>query len=195
MISIALLLAHVSPLEQDSGEPTDCSYDREAMLALDYDSFDQDLTGGWRLLTERGCDAEAAELIREWRYVNRSNVGVLYWHEGQMRAFAGQTEEALELLQLGYKSPFLDGDFGFNHYVDGTIAFLIRDREMFDAALASLQAVPVPEEAFYTTPEGEVRQMDWPPNLSVMQAMGRCWDKSYREAYMSYECHGMKQPE
>ena len=194
MITAAIALALSAPVQQEAAKEPDCSYDHEAMLALDYQSFDQDLFGGWRPLVDRGCYAEAAELIREWRYINRSDVSTLYWHEAQMRAFAGQIPEALALFQLGYKSPVMDADFGFNHYVDGTIAFLVRDRAMFDGALTALQAVPVPEEAFYTTPEGEVRQTVWPPNLSVMQAMGRCWDLSYREAYRSHACHGMPEP-
>ncbi len=69
---LALLLAAAQPAEP-APEP-DCSYDLEAMLALDRQAFDQTLPdGGWRSLYERGCYAEAAELIREWRHEKRDH--------------------------------------------------------------------------------------------------------------------------
>ena len=176
LTTLALMLAAPLPQEQASDSAADCSYDLEEMLALDLDGFDQDFDGGWRALSARGCDAEAAELIRDWRYFKRSNSPVLYWHEGQMRAFAGQTEAALELMQLRYKSPALDAGFGFNHYLDGTIAFLVGDRDMLDAAIAALETMPLDEG------------LDSPPNLGVLHAFRRCWGRSYKQAYTDPAC-------
>ena len=49
-------------------QPTaECSYDREAMLKLDVNAFDQDTRGGWRMLADRGCFTVAADLIRAYR--------------------------------------------------------------------------------------------------------------------------------
>ena len=88
----SIILAASSPADQQA---PDCSYDLEAMLALDWRAFDQDMNGGWRPLSYAGCDLEAAELIRRWRYEKREHISVLYWHEGQLRANIGQTQEAV----------------------------------------------------------------------------------------------------
>lgn len=58
---IAFLLAAAAP---------DCAYDRASMMALPQQAFDQDLNG-WRSLSMRGCEAEAADLIRDWREDNK----------------------------------------------------------------------------------------------------------------------------
>ena len=184
----SLLLLVAQPQESVPAPTADCSYDLETMLELDLSAFDQDLQGGWRPLSTIGCYAEAAELIREWRYEKRSHNSILYWHEGQMRAFAGQTEEALALFELTYKPADLDADFGWNHYVDGTIAFLRRDRERLALATERLAEVPAPDNLTATMPDGAVVTMSWPPNMSVLQAFAGCWEESYRAAYGNDDC-------
>ena len=182
------LLLQPAPHPEPEPEP-DCSYDLDAMLALDQQAFDQDMDGGWRPLGQRdGCKAAAAELIREWRQAKRAHDSILYWHEGQMRAFAGQTEQAIALFQLTYTAPEEDADFGWNHYVSGTIAFLTRDRERLATSIETLKTVPEPQDSSFTTPGGNVIQMDWPPNLHVLEAFERCWDMTYAQAYGTQEC-------
>jgi len=185
---LALLLAAAQPA--DTPPPPDCSYDLEAMLALDQQAFDQDLQGGgWRGLgMKEGCEIAAAELIRAWRHEKRDHDTILYWHEGQMRAFGGQTAEAIALFQVTYKPPELDTHFGWNHYVSGTIAFLIGDRDALAAAIARLKAVPEPENNSFTRPDGTVVTMRWPPNLHVLEAFERCWGKTYAQAYGTADC-------
>lgn len=188
MFNAAIPLALLLQSAPAAPEP-DCSYDLDAMLALDQQAFDQDMDGGWRPLGQRdGCEAAAAELIREWRHAKRAHGSILYWHEGQMRAFAGQTEQAIALFQLTYKPPEEDADFGWNHYVSGSIAFLTRDRERLGRSIEALRTVPEPEDTSFTTPDGVVIQMDWPPNLNVLEAFDHCWEKTYREAYGTPEC-------
>jgi hypothetical protein len=180
---IALLLAAAQPAQPAPLAP-DCAYDLEAMLALDRNAFDQDLDGGWRVLAEKdGCEPAAAELIREWRHQKRDHNSILYWHEGQMRATAGQTEAAIALFELTYKAPEADTDFGWNHYVSGTIAFLTRDRDALRRAIEQLQTIPEPEENSFTLPDGTAFKMNWPPNLNVLMGFERCWNRPYREAY------------
>ena len=158
----------------------DCGYDRDAMLSLDRTAFDQSPVG-WRSIGEvEGCEIVAADLIRDYRYERRDNTSILYWHEGQLRAFGGQTNEAIDLLMLAYKPPEWDADFGFNHYASGTIAFLLRDRDWLRASIENLKAVP--------RPEGEI-EGSWPPNLPVLEAMERCWNQTYRKAYKSASCY------
>lgn len=192
-LAAATLLAQAAT-PAPSPQP-ECSYDLEAMLELDQQAFDQDMDGGWRPLAARdGCELAAAELIRAWRHEKRAHDGILYWHEGQMRAFAGQAEEAVALFELTYNPPEFDADFGWNHYVSGTIAFLIRDREHLHAAMDRLRALPAPDNLIMTRPDGTTFTMAWPPNLNVLEAFDRCWERSYAEAYGTAECHGVLTP-
>lgn len=181
-----LLLILAQPSADTTLEATqdiDCSYDLDAMLELSRDDFDQDMDGGWRVLSKRGCYAEAAELIRAWRHEKRDHTSILYWHEGQMRAFAGQTEEAIALFDLTRSSLDDDSGFGWNHYVDGTIAFLRRHREGLDRAMERLRSIPEPSNNSFTRPDGTVVQLSWPPNMNVLEAFARCWDEPYSTAY------------
>jgi hypothetical protein len=184
-----LLLATAQP--DEPAPALDCSYDLETMLALDQQAFDQDMQGGLRALQNKGCYTEAAELIREWRHEKRNHASILYTHEGQMRAFAGQTDQAIALLRLTYKPMDIDADFGWNSYMDGTIAFLERDREGLEKAIARLSAIPKPSDMQITRTDGSQAEMDWPPNMPVLKAFERCWDKSYADAYGSRECFGL----
>lgn len=187
MFAVLLLAAQAAA---PATPPTpDCSYDLDAMLALDRRAFDQDIpSGGWRGLSQKGCHAEAAELIRAWRHEKRDHNSILYWHEGQMRAFAGQTDEAIALFGRTYTAPEDDGDFGWNHYVSGTIAFLRGDREALDAAIERLRAIPEPSNNTFTRPDGTVVKMNWPPNMNVLKNFQTCWGKPYAEAYGSSGC-------
>lgn len=185
----ALLLAAAQPASTpdtpvlDAPVP-DCSYDFEMMLTLDRQAFDQDMEGGWRPLGQvDGCEQAAAELIRAWRHEKRDHASILYWHEGQMRAYAGQTSQAIALFKLTYKSADFDADFGWNHYVDGTIAFLERDIEGLKRAIERLKAIPEPDNNSFTRPDGTVIKMSWPPNLNVLEGFAKCWDKPYKTAY------------
>lgn len=190
----ALLLAASEPIDLVPAPTPDCSYDVDAMLTLDRDGFDQDMDGGWRPLgAKEGCEIAAAELIREWRHEKRDHTAILYWHEGQLRAFGGQTEEAVALFGRTYKAPDLDADFGWNHYVSGSIAFLSRDRERLRKSIENLSAIPVADNKSFTMPDGTVVELEWPPNLSVLEAFERCWEKPYAEAYSSAECRRAKE--
>jgi hypothetical protein len=182
----ALLLAATQP---DTASGPDCSYDLDAMLALSRDEFDQTLPdGGWRGLHERGCYAEAAELIREWRHEKRDHASILYTHEGQMRAYAGQTEQAIALLRLTYKPAAEDAGFGWNHYMDGTIAFLEGDRVAFDAAKKRLAAIGRSPPRMVYADGRSASDFKWPPNLHVLEAFERCWGESYAYANTAPDC-------
>ena len=177
----ALLLTAAQPAEP--AQP-DCTYDLVAMLELDRKAFDQDIpNGGWRGLSNNGCHEEAAELIREWRHEKRDHEGILYWHEGQMRAYAGQTKEAIALFELTYNPPEFDADFGWNHYVSGTIAFLRRDKDALSAAIDRLSGIPEPSDNSFARSDGTVVKMQWPPNMNVLRGFEQCWDQPYARAY------------
>ena len=130
-----------------AAEDRDCSYDRMAMIALSQNEFDQDMSGGWRKLADAGCEREAADLIADWRTTHKSRSTTLYWHEGQMRASIGQYDAAIALFEKARKSESEDAGWGWNHYVDGTIAFLRGDKAALLATRTRLSLMPEPEGA------------------------------------------------
>ena len=76
----------------------DCRQPDAAMLALPLHEFDQ-TPAGWRSLDAEGCEAVGADAIAEYREINREtlageDLGTLIWHEGQLRAAAGQADAA-----------------------------------------------------------------------------------------------------
>jgi hypothetical protein len=163
----------------------ECAVDREALLKLDYMAFDQDFTGGWRPLG-KDCKAEAAEVLRAYRIQmmkerpTDQRAIMLFWHEGQMRAMLGQTDEAIALFRQSRQSD------DWNLYGDATIAFLQHDRPAVEAARQALLAAPKPEwwDRAMAQAKAEGKPVAvWPANLSVIDAMLRCFDKPYSEAY------------
>ncbi|HTB68163.1 MAG TPA: PDZ domain-containing protein [Steroidobacteraceae bacterium] len=171
-----------------------CSYDRTQLLALDEERFDQDLeNGGWRGVAARpGCDSVAADLVRDYRESHGSRSGILYWHEGQLRALAGDYERATMLMEQSRDAD--DPSGGWNVYVAATIAFLNRDRAALLEARARLAALrPTNGEQVqdgfisFRTVSGQMRRVRWPLNLDVVDGLVRCFDKPYRAAYGS-EC-------
>lgn len=195
MLSIAV----TQPGWAEPAQAAGCTYDRAAMLALDGDAFDQDLQGGWRTIANRpGCAVAAADLLRDYRQAHVITGGIVVWHEGQMRAEAGQTAQAIALFEKSY-TPAAEDLAGWNPYVDATIAFLKRDRTGLDAARARIAAVPYPNDkdmpplqdgymvfpAQKGRPEMKVR---WPPNLDVVDGLIKCYDESYSVAYGAQRC-------
>jgi hypothetical protein len=180
-----------------ASNPT-CEYDRTRLLALDQAKFDQDMTGGWRALARKpDCKLAAADLLRDYRQAHRNEASILYWHEGQLRAVAGQSAEAIVLLERARRRA--DEDFGgWNPYVDATVAFLRKDRPAFDDAQKRLAAIPPPTG--YGAPSvkdgyiearmanGESRKLRWPMNIDVVEGLAQCFDKPYKLAYSAKEC-------
>ncbi|MDT3554970.1 hypothetical protein ROV95_02095 [Stenotrophomonas maltophilia group sp. msm1] len=126
MMLLSFALAAAMGTSTEPPKAPDCRYDRAAMLAMEPDAFDQDLEGGWRTLADRGCHREAADLLAAYAALPKAagNTMIL-WHEGQMRAEAGQYPQAVALMQRTYKPTDTDPGY-WNAYVDGTIAFLRR---------------------------------------------------------------------
>jgi hypothetical protein len=159
-----------------------CAYDRERIMALDQRAFDQDMEGGWRVLArEPACAVAAADLIRDYREAHHLSASILYWHEGQMRAEAGQYEAAIALFE---RSRAAEPDpFGWNLYVDASIAFLHADRPALLRARAALAALPRPQNFAPRDPDGRPVNIAWPMNLNVVDGLIRCFGQSYASAY------------
>jgi len=85
-----------------------CEYDQQALLALDEKAFDQDWSGrggGWRAIARTpGCELAAADLLAAYQAEHPSSSSILAWHEGQVRASAGQYERAIPLLESARKT-------------------------------------------------------------------------------------------
>ena len=160
------------------------------ILALDQQAFDQNHAGGGRWLQNfEDCEAAAADLIAVWREHsgNLTEPTIIDWHEGQMRAQAGQTQKAIELFDRSRSdSP------AWNLYVDASIAFLQQDKPRLQQARDELaQLKPSKEEMDarrqfladnpqITMPEGFVEQ---PQNLSVVDRLLTCFGQPYSDAY------------
>lgn len=168
-------------LAADEGQT--CSYDRDAMLALDENAFDQDMNGGWRALARKPeCWAAAADLIRDYRVTKSSTSYILLWHEGQLRAFIGETRAALRLFENSY----MPGDEGisWNPYVDATVAFLKRDKKALVEARDTLSSLPEPIAQQWIDANGnKVDPLPWPPNLKVVDRLITCFGRPYSVAY------------
>lgn len=180
------MLAFLAMIAAQAAPQSDCRYDKPAMMALDERAFDQAMTGGWRTLAAAGCDAQAADLIAEWRTNHPANprtAGLLQWHEGQLRANAGQTARAIALFEAARKPVEADAGFGWNLYVDGSVAFLRRDLAGLDTARGKLAALPRPTGYTPVGPDGKPRAFGWPMNLNILDGFVACWNRSYKEAY------------
>jgi hypothetical protein len=181
-----------------------CAYDEAALMALDYQAFDQDLTpGGWRPIADiPECKPVAADLIARWRDAHGSEVaaddlGTLYFHEAQVRAQIGDYAAAIPLFARSYKSEDDAADVpaedlqawrsafdSWNIFVDAHIAFMERDRPKLERARERLAAVPEPpgftEALKQAMPASfPADQLVWPLNLDDVDAMLRCFDATY----------------
>lgn len=165
-----------------------CLQPDAAMLALPLHDFDQ-TDAGWRSLESEGCEASTADAIARYRSENATqladeDIGTLDWHEGQMRASAGQTEAAIALFEARLEKSHAS----IRPYHEATVAFLKRDRPAFDAARARLLAVPEPEEftrakARYAETYPDLPPLLWPLNRDIVDGFAACFDRPYREAY------------
>ena len=174
----------------DDGTP--CISDADAYMDLDYWTFDQDPEIGVRsILDKPGCESAGADLISEYHsaliekgepvsyrfgdqdvtFSENGEVGILYWHEGQVRAFAGQTGRAIDLF---HKSMEVDDNKtgSGRHYALATIAFLEDDRDALLAERAALAKL-VPADNL---------------NLGVVDGLIACFGRPYKEAYGAPEC-------
>lgn len=186
LLAALSLLAPVSASGQDT-----CAYDRNAMLALDIGAFDSTLNRGWRLVGDRkGCEAAAADLMAAYRNAHAvalangpiDRLRGLIRHESQLRAAAGQIDEAVRLRVNARET----GDQSQQFYDDATIAFLKKDRRGLDTARTGLAALPKPAWFEVSAAQAKARYgmtVTWPPNLAVVDGLARCFDRPYAEAY------------
>jgi hypothetical protein len=174
----------------------ECAYDREATLALDVVAFDQTEGKGWRPLYDAQCFIEAAKLLRDWQARHRGDfdptkpldryiLEFLPWHEAQMWAFGDRNDVALPMFESTHKKGESSSEVAWNLYVDGTLAFLRRNRPALEAAITELAVVPRPPNWDNAVgADGQPISMRWPQNLDVLQGLLRCWEQPYSVAYV-----------
>lgn len=180
---VALSLAWSKQATLESAKGDSCSYDRAALLTLDESAFDQDMDGGWRALARQDeCLEVAADLIRDYRETRALDSPILYWHEGQLRAAVGATEQAIRLFEMARK-PKDEDRIGWNLYVDATIAFLKQDRAGLERAREALARLPQPEDFAPRDVSGNPMDIPWPPNLNIVDMLIECFGREYEEAY------------
>lgn len=174
---VALLLAAGQALTTESALPPasdQCGYDPK-VLDLGFDAFDQDAVAGWRTLSMKpGCEEAAANLVRAYRMNSESYLPLLYWHEAQLRAELGHNAAAVTLMKKS-RGPADRDRFGWNAYVDATIAFLQNDRRSLTEARNRLAVLPKPNIAD--------PKRSWPPNLGVVEGLIHCFGETYKIAY------------
>ena len=191
---IILVMLMLSVLTGCSGGQADCSYDRDSMMNLDYPAFDQDIPwGGWRGVgREKECALVAADLIADWRQEHRddstpSELRMLNWHEGQMRAQGGAYKAAASLFESAkYANPEDPFDAAWNGYADASAAFVRDDRDALDSAYESMMAIEEPDdwEEFAIESEKLLGERPvWPNNIEVVEALRSCFGRPYSEAY------------
>lgn len=177
--------------EEATADP--CVEDRPALMAMDYWTFDTSAEGMRSVAEKPGCELAAADLVEDFHAQLRATGGpvtmdhegqtiilsengeieTLYWHEGQLRALAGQTEAAAALFRKSVK-PEDESNLGWNDYVRATLAFVEGDRETL---LSEREAL-----ASEVRPGHEV-------NLRVVDGLIACFGRSYEAAYGSDECN------
>ncbi len=134
-------------------------YDR--LMALAIEDFDQS-EAGFRQYSDDYL--LVSQLIPE--YIDQNNLKPefarnLRWHLGQIHAFNEDYEKAISEMKKAYAG----GSVTWLCYVDGTIAFLERDKKGLDEALRLLR-----------------RQDNW-MNIEVLESLVRHFEKPYMEAY------------
>jgi hypothetical protein len=185
LIASVIILAVTAPFGPAMPERPECAHDKHALLALDFQAFDQTEGAGWRPLYTAGCYIEVAQLLREWRARHGENTQpIIPFHEAQMWAYAGHYEMALPLFEQAYRSERTSHAIAWNAYVDGTLAFIRRDLASLEAAVATLEAIPQPDGWDRAVlADGTPANIPWPQNLGVMQGMLHCWEETYEVAF------------
>lgn len=177
---------------------TTCGIDKDEfyrLMALSFKDFDQDRNGGWRSYSyKEGCKAQAAELLKSYQKRQedqfRQNRSTLRWHTGQVLAATGEYADAINYFKQTYKD---NSEYPeWNLYVDGTIAFLEKDKTRLQDARNALALIPVPEELkqarrqfLKSNPDIKMSKnfVEELGNLSVLDRLLNCFDQGYDKAY------------
>ena len=153
--------------------------DLAANARLSFDEFDQRGTtpATARQLGNQRCYAEAARATEHYLVngpiLSTGEHSAVVWHLGQYLAAAGDEPRAASVMAAA-RRPIEPGDeLEWNAYVEGTWAFLVKDRPVLETAVARLRAAPQPRNR---------------NNLRAVERMLRCFGRSYADAYFGNAC-------
>jgi hypothetical protein len=184
--------AHAQTPQKSAAE---CGVQLSKYLEMGFADFDQ-RAGGWREIADKpGCEVAAADVVKQYRSWILSRMDGLIGHEAQLRASAGDTANGLRLFR---EQLAMQDDDALNRLkLEGFIAFLERDKDRLVAARNKLAVLPEPPEFAAAAETAKKRagrsdiQLNWPPNLAVLDALIGCFGKSFREAFVD-DCDAAK---
>jgi hypothetical protein len=146
---------------------------KDALLKLDYKSFDQTLPdGGWRKY--QACEELTRDLVdaytqKHFATLEKQQRDVLIWHSGQLSGFLGDYPRAIASMEQTFRDTEKSTDaFLWNPYAKATIAFLKKDKP---ALLSERKKL-----ARGSSPYNHM-------NLRKVDALVRCFESSYQAAY------------
>lgn len=144
-----------------------------ANRSLSWSDFDQrqNTQTTWSALGAAGCHEAAATAYADYLAFGPPIPGERFqttarFHLGRSLAYAGRTEEAARIIATARRETEVGG-LHWNDYVQGTVAFLRRDRATLMARQTSLAA----HSGFSDR-----------VNAGVLAGLLHCWDRPYLEA-------------
>ena len=153
--------------------------EQSPLLSLSFTEFDQTPNSGWRSLVSYSSSPEeycrAVNLIDSYITHNKSltdsELAITAFHAGQLSAFAGDGDKALNYFNKGYTySLAAQSGQAWLLYVRATIAFLKKDEQELEQCSDELQKS-------YKTTLGK--------NAEIVMKLLNNLDKSYVEIYLS----------
>ncbi|MGJ8662499.1 MAG: hypothetical protein ACSHWU_02565 [Marinicella sp.] len=107
-------------------------------MSLNYQQFDQTMGAGFRpLVTD--CKAEAIDLIKNYIALNLAKEDSLRWHIAQLSGEVGRIDEAILYAESTFREQET-GEFKWNDYVKGYIAYWQKNRDVLQAKINLLEA-------------------------------------------------------
>ena len=172
-----------------------CAYDRDAMLALDVETFNSTPDAGWRLIGNvPGCELAGADLLALYRTskdgLSADEEAGLLHHEFQLRASSGEADAAIAIARRLIE--FRTDDPPMRTYHEAELAFMLHDLEALEVARDRLAAEPEPDSfregvAKFKEKYPDYPEHRWPLNLDVVEGFINCFDRPYAEAY-TFSC-------
>ena len=166
---------------------SECVYDRDAVLALDYKTFNS-RSNGWKVIAKNPDFSDiVADLISSYRSIHADSLlprdsETLSSQEGDIRAIKGDSQTAITLFQASLN----ETDSITRLVTVAKIAFLKRDKEALLKARTDMAGLPKPK-GFDAANEAYIarggKSMTWPPLLESVDGLVACFDKTYAEAY------------
>jgi hypothetical protein len=178
LISLVAGCSVAPPIASTGAAPAraECRLSEADLIAnrsLTWQQFDQEATtpASWRALMARQCYDSAVRAYADYLAYGPIPTSERWqtsarFHLGQSLASAGRTHEAARIIATARRETEVGG-LRWNLYVQGTYAFLTRDRDGLANALTELKLQAGQSNAI---------------NAGVLSGLLHCWDKPYQEA-------------